>query len=107
MNTSMNTPMNTPMNRKTMDTLEPQIISFYNELPQYAEIINSLNQEYEILEAKYQQIYREHTHIIQASASRGFNHEIQAVKHRMDLILCGAVIVFLMLLQYFTILTMS
>ena len=99
--------MNTTMNTKTMESLEPQIISFYNELPQYAEIINSLNQEYEILEAKYQQIYREHTHIIQASASRGFNHEIQAVKHRMDLILCGAVIVFLMLLQYFTILTMS
>ena len=38
---------------------------------------------------------------------RDLNPEIQSVKHRMDLILCGAVIVFLMLLQYFTILTMS
>ena len=97
------------MNRitKSMETLEPQIISFYNELPQYAEIINSLNQEYEILEDKYQQIYREHAHIIQASSIRDLNPEIKSVKHRMDLIFCGAVIIFLMILQYFTILTMS
>ena len=103
----MNTPMNTPMNTKTMHTLEPQIISFYNELPQYAEIINNLNQEYQILEDKYQQIYREHTHIIQASSIRDLGPEIQSVKHRMDLIFCGAIIIFLMLLQYFTILTLS
>ena len=94
------------MNKGAGNILEPQIISFYNELPQYAVIIDNLNQEYEILEDKYKKIYREH-HATQAVNHLDIDPQIREVKHRMDMVFCGVVIVFLMMLEYFTILTMS
>ena len=94
------------MNKAERSILEPQIISFYNELPQYAIIIDNLNQEYERLEDRYQKIYREYQ-ATQIVNNRDMDPEIQEVKHRMDICFCGAVIVFLMMLEYFTIITMS
>ena len=39
-----------------MDYKEPKIINYYNELPDYAIVINDLNQEYEELITNYIQL---------------------------------------------------
>ena len=39
-----------------MDYKEPKIINYYNELPDYAIVINDLNQEYEELISNYIQL---------------------------------------------------
>ena len=36
-----------------MESEEPQLINYYNELPNYAIVINNLNQEYEELITNY------------------------------------------------------
>lgn len=40
-----------------MNTNEPQIINYYNDLPEYAIIIDNLNEEYDELITNYIRLY--------------------------------------------------